>query len=535
MDGDPFSSLKFIYVMHAQSKVLKCFRMLCFLSVNSQGKALGIDRNQKTKKFKRKKNTMTDQELFRSLGFDDPRFFDNPSEAVDRATAIYQRGVIRKLEAAEALKRGKPSSHLELSGRYPIFGMSVDGKPPRVDGTQSYGFCKRGRGVYASTVTQPGVFGEYWRENLGRLLSSHPDVKIAVGISSQEIPLDFALDVSKFDEAVRENFDRRPRLKRAVCWANQPITGDFPLAPFPAMDTDNGLSRLAYYTGLKPEDIQETVLITNYDEFLYAFEDRAREQNGESTFVIPDSFKEDDDESQIGMKKHPQFPAFSLKKPNRKGITVIRIGVGSSNAATLMTYLAPSRPSLVLMVGHCAAGRPYWQQPLDSYVLGRAYHRNSCPLAEPGVMLVPLDVKLPEIDEINRDIYWSVGQEHGLEHSQIPTILTGGTIVQTSYRPWDDLEGAWEVFSRHKPVGIEMETGTVVAAGYYYRIPYGVCHIVTDHPIEGRVKTRMEARRDDRVRRHLNVVLRAVEKLQMNSDDYQSRSIRDAWMDPPFR
>lgn len=466
-------------------------------------------------------------------GFHNYSVFEKPEEALAKIREIYEKGIARKISAAERLQNKKSVLDSELTGRYPLLGFSIENSIPNISGTESYGICRRGAGVYASTLTQPNLLETYWLENLKKMQETHPDGQIAVGVSSKEIPIEFALNTKEYSPEVIEKFTQRGRLKNGVLWGNQEEFGDFPLAPFPAVETDNGISRLLYYLGLKkPDDVQETVLLTNYDEFLYAFKDYVEKDRKEKDLVIPESFTAKGREANM---EHRPFAAFSLKKPGRKGITVIRIGIGASNACTLVTYLAMTRPRLILMVGHCASGRPHWQQKIGSYVLGRSFHRNSCPLAEPGVGLVPLETKIPEIDEVNNSLYWAVGKEHKLSKKDTPSILTGGNIVSVSYRPWDDLESAWDKFAIHKPVGIEMETGTVVAAGYYYRVPYGACHVVTDHPIEGRVKTKMDARANTSVRDHLNIVLRAVNRLNENPDQYASRSIGDSWLDPPFR
>ncbi|MFX8616485.1 hypothetical protein ABTM15_19365, partial [Acinetobacter baumannii] len=69
----------------------------------------------------------------------------------------------------------------------------------------------------------------------------------------------------------------------------------------------------------------------------------------------------------------PQMPAYHLKRADGSGITVIKIGVGPSNAKTITDHVAVLRPHAWMMLGHCAGLRD--TQKLGDYVLAHAYVR----------------------------------------------------------------------------------------------------------------------------------------------------------------
>src|SRR3981081_991545 len=63
----------------------------------------------------------------------------------------------------------------------------------------------------------------------------------------------------------------------------------------------------------------------------------------------------------------PQMPAFHLVQPDSRGITMINIGPGPSNARNITDHVAVLRPHAWLMLGHCAGLRN--TQKLGDYVL----------------------------------------------------------------------------------------------------------------------------------------------------------------------
>jgi AMP nucleosidase len=50
----------------------------------------------------------------------------------------------------------------------------------------------------------------------------------------------------------------------------------------------------------------------------------------------------------------PQMPAYHLTGDRGRGITMVNIGVGPSNAKTITDHIAVLRPHAWIMLGHCA-------------------------------------------------------------------------------------------------------------------------------------------------------------------------------------
>ena len=97
-------------------------------------------------------------------------------------------------------------------------------------------------------------------------------------------------------------------------------------------------------------------------------------------------------------ERMPQMPAFHLVEPSYRGITMINIGTGPSNARTITDHVAVLRPHAWLMLGHCAGLSN--SQKLGDYVLAHGYMRedhvldNELPLWVPIPALAEMQVAL---------------------------------------------------------------------------------------------------------------------------------------------
>src|SRR5690606_30964220 len=92
--------------------------------------------------------------------------------------------------------------------------------------------------------------------------------------------------------------------------------------------------------------------------------------------------------------RQSQMPAYHLKASNGRGVTMINIGVGPSNAKTATDHVAVLRPHAWLMLGHCAGLRN--SQSLGDYVLAHAYVREDHVLDDD----LPVTVPIPALAEI---------------------------------------------------------------------------------------------------------------------------------------
>ncbi|HSK38264.1 MAG TPA: AMP nucleosidase, partial [Arenibaculum sp.] len=83
--------------------------------------------------------------------------------------------------------------------------------------------------------------------------------------------------------------------------------------------------------------------------------------------------------------------------------------------------------------------------------------------------------------------------------------------------------------SQSRAVGIEMESATVAAQGYRFRVPYGTLLCVSDKPLHGELKLPGMANSfyRDRVDQHLKIGVLAMELLRRNGlERLHSRKLR---------
>ena len=221
------------------------------------------------------------------------------------------------------------------------------------------------------------------------------------------------------------------------------------------------IDRLNHYTGTSAELFQRYVLLTNYDWHVEEF--RA---------ALPDCVGPDSDGRQM--------PAWHHVRPGRSGLTMVNIGVGPSNAKTITDHLAVLRPDLVLMIGHCGGLRNH--QEIGDLVLATAYMRDDrvlddvLPLSVPVISNHVLNALL--LDEITR---------RGLRCRM-------GVVFTTANRNWElQLSLVAERLRVSRSIAVDMESATVAANGFRYRIPVSTLLVVSDKPLHGRPKLSQEA------------------------------------------
>src|SRR5262249_49572413 len=110
----------------------------------------------------------------------------------------------------------------------------------------------------------------------------------------------------------------------------------------------------------------------------------------------------------IAPERMPQMPAFHLVEPGDRGITLINIGTGPSNARHVTAHVAVLRPHAWLMLGHCAGLRN--TQRLGDYVLAHGYVREDHVLDHE----LPLWVPIPALAEMQVALEEAVGDVTGL-------------------------------------------------------------------------------------------------------------------------
>jgi AMP nucleosidase len=225
------------------------------------------------------------------------------------------------------------------------------------------------------------------------------------------------------------------------------------------------------------------------------------------------------------------MPAYHLIGPNRSGITLVNIGVGPSNAKTICDHLAVLRPEAWLMIGHCGGLRD--TQKIGDYVLAHAYLRDDHVL-DP---VLPPEIPIPAIAEVQRALEHAAEIISGQTGANLKKRLRTGTVVTTDDRNWElRYTLSAQRFSLSRAVGIDMESATIAAQGYRFRVPYGTLLCVSDKPLHGEIKLPGQANRfyEEAIAAHLAIGTTTVDLLRAEGQRLHSRKLR-AFREPPFR
>ena len=204
------------------------------------------------------------------------------------------------------------------------------------------------------------------------------------------------------------------------------------------------------YTGATLESFGEYILLTNFSNYVKMF---AEWNNVEV----------------IGEGKPMQCAT-------AYNISIINFGMGSANAATVMDLLSAIKPKAVLFLGKCGGLKK--SNNLGDYLLPIAAIRGEGTSDEylpKEVPSLPAFSMLRAISSAIRDQgrdYWT------------------GTVYTTNRRVWEyDNEFKSYLVKTHA-TGIDMETATLLTAGFANEIPTGALLMISDKPMdESGVKT----------------------------------------------
>lgn len=226
-----------------------------------------------------------------------------------------------------------------------------------------------------------------------------------------------------------------------------------------------------------------------------------------------------------------QMPAYHLMAPDRSGITLVNIGVGPSNAKTITDHLAVTRPDAWMMIGHCGGLRP--SQRIGDYVLAHAYLRDDHVLDD----MLPPEIPVPAIAEVQQALARAAETVSGQSGEELKRRLRTGTIVTTDDRNWELRYSRSALrFSLSRAVGIDMESATIAAQGFRFRVPYGTLLCVSDKPLHGELKLPGQANRfyERAISEHMRIGIETCEELWREGQKLHSRKLR-AFNEPPFR
>ncbi|MDB5490481.1 MAG: amn [Micavibrio sp.] len=485
-----------------------------------------------------------------------PRKFRDAQEAFAAIQEIYNANIAYLRNSFGDFANGKiPSGR--ITACYPYIKITVE-TANRADTRLSYGFVPK-PGEYYTTVTRPDLFDHYFREQLRLLLINHKE-PVEIGVSETPIPIHFALgeEFHLEQDLTQQQIETLPFLfnqpdlelmdDEIPNGTYNPRHGDpAPLALFRAPRVDLSIMRLRHYTGTVARHFQNYVIYTNYQFYIDQFvricheimsptddPELRRERAQYSAFVEPGNkvtinknLSNAGEEEAAGkpLSRMPQMPAFHLKRPDGSGITMINIGVGPSNAKTITDHVAVLRPHAWVMLGHCAGLRN--SQSLGDYVLAHGY------LREDNVLYRDLhpSIPLPALSEIQLALEKAVEQVTGLRGYDLKKIMRTGTVATVDDRNWElrpQLRQNLRL-SQSRAIALDMESGTIAANGFRFRVPYGTLLCVSDKPLHGQLKLPGMADKfyRDRVDQHLQIGLLTMAMLrETGSAKLHSRKLR---------
>ena len=183
------------------------------------------------------------------------------------------------------------------------------------------------------------------------------------------------------------------------------------------------------------------------------------------------------------------------------------------------------------MIGHCGGLRP--SQTIGDYVLAHAYLRDDHVLDD----VLPVEIPIPAIAEVQTAMYQAALAVTGEDEESVKKRLRTGTVVTTDDRNWELRYTLSALrFNQSRAVAIDMESATVAAQGYRFRVPYGTLLCVSDKPLHGELKLPGQANAfyERAISQHLRIGIETLHLLKEEGDGLHSRKLR-SFDEPPLR
>ena len=423
--------------------------------------------------------------------------------------------------------------------RYPKIAVDIAKWVP-VDRREPFGYVDEA-GTYTATLSRPDLMAPYLRNQL-RALCGNYDADISVGYSQTQIPPEYIRGIEGLARVRETSTDAIPRptlddVDDAI------IDGEWdffhgpekPLFHFGPQRFDIACARIEHYTGIPVDTVQRYILFTNYAmhtrEFV-AFGLRAMDEPGSryTRLVLPSGEVEPGEApDDIDLGSPRQMPRYDLVTDDGDGITMINIGVGPSNAKTITDCLAVLRPEAWIMIGHCAGldGR----MRIGDLILGNAYERHDTLLDDH----IRRDQPIPAVPEIQRTLEKTVEKIYGED----PSLMRAGTVLSTGDRNWEwkSPQELWNWLRGSTAAAVDMESCTIAANGYRFRVPYGTLLAVSDLPLHAvpKLPAAAQAFYSNSKEAHVMCAVKTMEKLARNPERLRTRKLRRTIGEVPFR
>ena len=447
-------------------------------------------------------------------------------EVVAKLKALYE-------QSCEIARSGEFDRYGEV--RYPKLTVEVRQWRP-IDRSEPFGYVDEA-GTYSAVISRPDLMEPYLTAQLEALTSNYP-CSVDVGYSDVAIPPAYIKGMPPIDETANLPRPTLDEVHDAIVDGHwDAFNGEEkPLFHFGPQRFDLALARLEHYTGIEADSLQRFILFTNYamhvTEFVkFGLRELSDPSSRYTRLVLPSGETVSDTVAleDLELESKFQMPRYDLVTENGDGITMINIGVGPSNAKTITDSLAVLRPEAWIMIGHCAGLDA--RMRIGDLILGNAYERHDHVLDD----YLRRELPIPAVPEIQRTLEKAVSKVYGSDASLMRT----GTVLSTGDRNWEwkDPRDLWEWLRGSTAAAVDMESCTIAANGYRYRVPYGTLLAVSDLPLHAvpKLPAGAQAFYSNSKEAHVMCAVRAVEKLARHPERLRTRKLRRAIGEVPFR
>lgn len=237
---------------------------------------------------------------------------------------------------------------------------------------------------------------------------------------------------------------------------------------------------LPRYTGMPLEKFEKHIILVNFSKYIRMFADH----HGAEIF---------------GLDKEMQACSAG-------GMTIIKFGMGSAQAATIMDLLTAIEPRACVFLGKCGGLKTVAVGDLViplAGIRGEGTSDDYMPAEVPALPAFALEKAISAtIVNYHKDYFT-------------------GTVYTTNRRVWEHDEAFKEYLRKIRAIAIDMETATLFTVAFHNHIPIGALLLVSDSPMtpEG-VKTADSDLKVDESHalNHLKIGVDSLKQIMHNGD-----------------
>lgn len=416
---------------------------------------------------------------------------DNVAETIEILKKMYNV----QIENLKTIGQKNMSAYALETLTYPLLSVNLNGE------------------FYSGALTRPDLFENYYKQECMNIHST--EIKYPhesrFAISKSKLPIPLALIDEDLAAALTQEQMAFRKINILSIESVEEINGQKvrPLQWFHPTRTDYSINRLKHYTGLSAQHLQDYIIFVNYQKYLPYFVRYAQEEIAQGNFedlIGPGDTSFVQNKMQLPEAWNdsvllPQMPAYSLKRPNGTGITVINIGVGASNAKTIADHLSVLRPKFALMVGHC--GSFMADHAIGDYIIGN--HHFMC------------DFDNARYDTACSNIPNKF--QHNFKHIDNSQKIYTGPILSMADRNWElYATKVHKIIKKCGAIGVDMESAMLVKVFEQHGINASSFLCVSDRPFHREIRLQKMAQKfyATKLEKHLLAALEIITEFAMN-------------------